>query len=50
MNKIIPGREARQGRSGRRILIVLLSALVLALIVWIGVEVYGQFLEASPPV
>lgn len=33
---------ARQGRSGRRVLTVLVAALVLAFIVWIPVEIWGS--------
>ena len=34
--------NAKQGRSGTRILVVLLAALVLAFIVWIPVEIWGK--------
>ena len=33
--------KARQGRLGRPVLIVLLVSLILAMIVWWGVEQYG---------
>jgi len=34
--------EAKQGRTGKRILTVLIAALVLAFIVWIPVEIWGE--------
>jgi hypothetical protein len=34
--------KARQGRTGRRILTVLVAALVLAFLIWIPVEIWGQ--------
>ena len=37
----VPENKARQGRLGRPVLIVLLVSLVLAMIVWWGVEQYG---------
>jgi hypothetical protein len=37
-----PAVDAKQGRSGMRILIVLVVALVLAFIVWIPVEIWGN--------
>lgn len=42
--------RAKQGRTGRRILTVLIAALVLAFIVWIPVEIWGgrQAEEIAP--
>lgn len=34
--------KAKQGRTGYRILTVLIAALVLAFLVWIPVEIWGQ--------
>jgi cytoskeletal protein RodZ len=34
--------EAKQGRTGSRILLVLLAALILAFLVWIPVEIWGN--------
>jgi len=47
----LPAVEARQGRSGRRVLTVLVAALVLAFIVWIPVEIWGgnKAEQAAPP-
>ena len=50
--KELPAVKAKQGRSGLRILGVLLVALVLAFIVWIPVEIWGRHQaaqEASQP-
>src|ERR1700712_1737856 len=38
----LPAGDAKQGRSGRRVLTVLVAALVLAFIVWIPVEIWGN--------
>jgi cytoskeletal protein RodZ len=38
----IPPVKARQGRMGYRILTVLIVALVLAFVVWIPVEIWGN--------
>ena len=46
MTKIQPER-ARQGKLGRPVLLVLVASIVLALIVWAGVEMWGQAIE--PP-
>ncbi len=35
------GTEARQGRTGRPVLIVLIAGLTLALLAWIGAEIWG---------
>lgn len=39
---VLSAREARQGRLGRPVLMVLLGSLVLAGIVWFGLEVWGS--------
>ncbi|ANG99327.1 hypothetical protein A8A54_22610 [Brucella pseudogrignonensis] len=41
MKKIDPNK-ARQGPKGRPVLLVLLTSLILALLVWGAVEFYGQ--------
>ncbi len=43
------GTEARQGRSGKPVLAVLLGALALAFLVWAGVEFYGNTLPGNTP-
>ncbi|MBO6539516.1 MAG: hypothetical protein JJ969_08955 [Rhizobiaceae bacterium] len=40
--------EARQGRRGRPVLIVLIVALVLAAIAWWGAEIYGMIINPGP--
>ncbi|MGO6730537.1 hypothetical protein ACCT24_25645 [Rhizobium ruizarguesonis] len=40
--ELIPPVKARQGRTGYRILTVLIVALVLAFVVWIPVEIWGK--------
>ncbi len=40
------GTDARQGRTGRPVLIVLLAGLALALIAWLGAEMWGESTDA----
>lgn len=48
MEKKIPAEKARQGRWGMQILIILICALILAGIVWFGLEIYGEHLANEP--
>lgn len=41
MKEVTP-KKARQGFKGRRVLLILATSLVLAMIVWGAVEIYGQ--------
>jgi hypothetical protein len=38
--------EARQGRPGRPMLIVLVAGLALALVAWLGAEMWGEATDA----
>lgn len=49
MPKVIPEQKARQGRSGRRVLLVLIAALLLAIIAWGAAEFYGRAIDDSTP-
>src|SRR5262245_43423367 len=49
MTKIIPTDKARQGHWGRHLLLILLTALVLVVIVWGLVEIYGRMIEPDQP-
>lgn len=40
--KRFSAKDARQGRKGRPVLIVLLSSLILVIVVWIVLEIYGR--------
>jgi hypothetical protein len=40
--KTIRTEKARQGNRGRQVLLVLICGLVLAGLVWVVVEIYGQ--------
>lgn len=42
MPKTIRTEKARQGNRGRQVLLVLICGLVLAGLVWVVVEIYGQ--------
>lgn len=50
MTKQVEPTRARQGRMGMRVLAVLVAALVLAMIVWWGVGLFGQAIEPDDPV
>lgn len=50
MSKIVPTEKARQGSWGRPVLIVLVVALVLAMVAWAGVEIYGQMIQTDDTV
>lgn len=46
----LPPEKARQGRRGFPVVIVLVCALLLAMAVWWGVEIYGESLDAGQKV
>lgn len=45
----IESEKARQGRNGPRVLIVLICGLLLAMLVWWGVETYGVSIAPETP-
>lgn len=45
VTKTIPPENARQGRQGSQMLIVLICALLLVGIVWAGLEFYGESID-----
>lgn len=47
LEKKISATEARQGRRGTQILMVLVVGLVLAGAVWLGLEFYGESIGRS---
>ncbi|MEO3389260.1 hypothetical protein [Mesorhizobium sp. CAU 1741] len=50
MTKTIDKNKARQGRSGWQVLVVLVCALILAMVVWWGVGIFGSTIEPEDPV
>ena len=50
MTKKIDENKARQGRQGRPVLVVLVVGLILALIVWWGVGMFGEAIAPEDPV
>ncbi|EJN02377.1 hypothetical protein [Phyllobacterium sp. YR531] len=44
MAKRIDAQDAKQGKQGYPVLVVLTVSLGLAALIWLGVEVYGQFI------
>jgi len=47
--KIVSTSKARQGRSGRRVLLILFVALALAAAAWGVAEIYGIVIAPSQP-
>jgi len=47
---VIEPEKARQGRNSPRVLIVLVCGLLLAMLVWWGVESYGVAIAPDEPV
>jgi hypothetical protein len=47
--KTIKSEKAKQGRWGVQVLLILIIALVLAVIVWGGVEFYGEKIHNPQP-
>ena len=50
MPKTINPEKAKQGRSGWRVLVVLVCALALAMIVWWAVGLFGEAIAPEDPV
>lgn len=48
MKKLNP-TEARQGKEGKPVLIILLVSLAAAAVVWIGIEIFGNVIEPETP-
>lgn len=49
MTKIVSDTDARQGRWGRQVLIVLIVALILAFAAWGAAEFYGELIDTGTP-
>lgn len=47
MPRTIPSQKARQGRRGVQLLLVLAGGLILAALVWFGVETYGKSIDLN---
>jgi flagellar basal body-associated protein FliL len=45
----IPENKARQGRSGKRVFVILIVSLVLLAIGWGAVEFYGEAIDETTP-
>jgi hypothetical protein len=48
VEKDIRAVKAKQGRWGGRVLLILVCGLILAGIVWVGLEIYGEHLANEP--
>lgn len=40
--------KARQGRRGQHVLYILIASLLLAGLVWVGLEIYGHSIDPTP--
>lgn len=49
MTKTVPAEKAKQGRTGRQVLLVLVCALILASLAWYGAEFYGDVISPETP-
>lgn len=49
MTKEISSNKAKQGRQGRPVLVVLIVGLLLALVVWGVIEIYGSAIAPENP-
>lgn len=49
MAKQISGKDARQGRQGSRVLLVLVGALILVALAWGIAEFYGESIDHTAP-
>jgi hypothetical protein len=45
MTKVVDQKEAKQGRWGNRVLMILGTSLMLAFIAWGIAEIYGQLID-----
>ena len=43
----IPAEKVRQGQSGQRVFAILAIALVLAGVVWLGLEFWGETIDSA---
>lgn len=50
MTKIVDKNKSRQGLGKPNMLIVLVAALILAMIVWMGVGLFGEAIDPADPV
>jgi hypothetical protein len=48
VEKKVDAEKAKQGRWGMQVLLILICGLILAGIVWFGVEIYGEHLAKEP--
>lgn len=48
MNKELDPNKAKQGRSGWQVLVILAVAIVLLMIGWWFVEIYGEAIDPEP--
>lgn len=47
MPRTFTGKEARQGRNGKRVLMILVISCLLIAIGWLGVELYGEYIAPN---
>ncbi|MAW88526.1 MAG: hypothetical protein CMJ42_18560 [Phyllobacteriaceae bacterium] len=47
MNRPLEPKEARQGERGRPVLVILAAGLLIAMIAWAGVAIYGESIDTA---
>ena len=50
MTRIVDKNKSRQGLGRPNMLIVLVAALILVVVVWLGVGLFGQAIDPADPV
>ena len=48
MTKVVKEEKAKQGRSGTRVLTILIAAIILAMLAWFVSENYGEAIDEQP--
>ena len=47
MNRPLKPKEARQGERGRPVLVILAAGLLVAMIAWAGIAIYGEAIDTA---
>lgn len=47
MNRPLEPKEARQGERGRPVLVILAAGLLIAMIAWAGIAIYGESIDTA---
>ena len=47
MNRPLKPKEARPGERGRPVLVILAAGLLVAMIAWAGIAIYGEAIDTA---